>query len=85
MFQVIGMLLVGLVIGILARWLYPGSVPLGFWMTIVLGIVGALVGGFLTRLVSAPRPGQLFHQAGLIVSVIGALLVLAVSRYFGVW
>ena len=48
--SIIGMIIVGFIVGVLARYFYPGAVPLGFWMTVLLGIGGSLVGGVLTSL-----------------------------------
>lgn len=68
------MVIVGLIIGALARFFYPGAVAMGWLGTILLGIVGSLVGGFIGSLFSRGRAG--FQPAGIIMSVIGALLVL---------
>lgn len=69
----IWMIIVGLVAGLLARAIKPGSDPMGWIMTIVLGIVGALVGGFLAGLVGINADGGF---TGLIFSVIGAIILL---------
>jgi uncharacterized membrane protein YeaQ/YmgE (transglycosylase-associated protein family) len=65
----------GLVVGLLARALMPGRQSMGWGMTAVLGIVGSFVGGFLASLVTHERVTD-FNTAGLIGSVLGALLVL---------
>ncbi|MBE0441020.1 MAG: GlsB/YeaQ/YmgE family stress response membrane protein [Psychrobacter sp.] len=69
----IWMIIVGLVAGLLARAIKPGNDSMGWIMTIVLGIVGALVGGFLARLVGINADGGF---TGLIFSVIGAIILL---------
>ena len=69
----IWMIIVGLVAGLLARAIKPGSDPMGWIMTIVLGIVGALLGGFMAGLVGINADGGF---TGLIFSVIGAIIVL---------
>ncbi|MFT5118968.1 MAG: putative membrane protein YeaQ/YmgE (transglycosylase-associated protein family) [Psychrobacter glaciei] len=69
----IWMIIVGLVAGLLARAIKPGSDPMGWIMTIVLGIVGALVGGFLAGLIGIDADGGF---TGLIFSVIGAIILL---------
>ena len=69
----IWMIIVGLVAGLLARAIKPGSDPMGWIMTIVLGIVGALLGGFMASLVGINADGGF---TGLIFSVIGAIIVL---------
>jgi uncharacterized membrane protein YeaQ/YmgE (transglycosylase-associated protein family) len=62
----------GLVIGAIARLLYPGRQPIGIVMTIVLGIVGSLIGGFISWVFTGP--GEPFHAAGWIMSIVGALI-----------
>ena len=69
----IWMIIVGLVAGLLARAIKPGSDPMGWIMTIVLGIVGALLGGFMAGLIGIDADGGF---TGLIFSVIGAIIVL---------
>jgi uncharacterized membrane protein YeaQ/YmgE (transglycosylase-associated protein family) len=71
---IIWMIIVGLIVGALARWFYPGTVNMGWLGTIVLGVVGSLVGGFIGSLFSRGRTG--FQPAGLIMSIIGAVIVL---------
>lgn len=71
-------LLIGLIAGGLARFLVPGEDPMGFFGTMLLGLIGSLVGGFLGNLVS---DGELdVTAAGLIGSVIGAVIALLVYR-----
>jgi len=69
-------IIVGFVVGLCARALLPGAQHLGFILTSILGIVGSFVGGFLGSLISKPKQGSMFHPAGFIMSVIGALIVL---------
>ena len=69
----IWMIIVGLVAGLFARAIKPGSDPMGWIMTIVLGIVGALLGGFLAGLIGINADGGF---TGLIFSVIGAIILL---------
>jgi uncharacterized membrane protein YeaQ/YmgE (transglycosylase-associated protein family) len=68
------MAVVGLIIGALARFFYPGAVAMGWIATTVLGIVGSLVGGFIGTLFSRGKAG--FQPAGLVMSIIGAVIVL---------
>ena len=70
----IWMVIVGLIVGALARFFYPGAVAMGWLGTILLGIVGSLVGGFIGSMFSRGKTG--FQPAGIIMSVIGAILVL---------
>jgi uncharacterized membrane protein YeaQ/YmgE (transglycosylase-associated protein family) len=67
----------GLVIGIIAKLLMPGRDPGGFIITILLGIAGALVGGFVGRAMGFYGPGQ---SAGWLMSILGAIVLLALYR-----
>jgi uncharacterized membrane protein YeaQ/YmgE (transglycosylase-associated protein family) len=75
----IGTLVIGLIIGAVAKLLMPGRDPGGCLVTILLGIVGALVAGYLGRAIGWYEPGQ---PAGFIASVIGAMLLLLIYRLF---
>jgi len=72
---IIGTIIVGFIVGVLARFFYPGAVPLGFWLTVALGIGGSLVGGVISSLIWKTPDGK-FHPAGWIMSIVGALLLL---------
>lgn len=75
------LLLVGFVVGAVARFLLPGRDPMGCLGTAVLGVVGSFVGGFLADAFLGPPGGELaLRPAGLIGSVIGAMLLLIVLR-----
>jgi len=76
MLHVIWMFIVGIVVGAIARFIMPGSEHLGMLMTGVLGIAGSIVGGLIARIFSKPADGAAFHPAGIILSVIGALILL---------
>jgi uncharacterized membrane protein YeaQ/YmgE (transglycosylase-associated protein family) len=67
----------GLVIGIIAKLLMPGKDPGGFIVTILLGIAGALVGGFIGRAMGFYGPNQ---SAGWLISIVGAVILLALYR-----
>ena len=67
----------GLVVGVVAKFVMPGQDPGGMIVTIVLGIVGALLGGWIGRALGIYQPGQ---PAGFIMAVIGAIVVLAIYR-----
>ncbi|SPB12919.1 transglycosylase [Caballeronia novacaledonica] len=75
MFAFIGTLIVGLVVGLIARALKPGDDSMGWIMTIVLGIAGSLIAGYVGRALGWYQPGQ---PAGWIASVIGAIVLLLV-------
>ena len=79
--DVIWFLLIGLIAGFIARALVPGPDPMGWLGTMVLGIVGSLVGGTLAALVFG---GTLaLSAAGIIGSIIGAIIVLIIWRQVG--
>lgn len=73
--SLIGLVIVGFIVGVLARWFYPGAVNLGFWMTTLLGIGGSLVGGVVTSLLWRSDSGR-FHRAGWIMSILGAMALI---------
>jgi uncharacterized membrane protein YeaQ/YmgE (transglycosylase-associated protein family) len=70
------MFIVGIVVGAIAKVFVPGAGHMGLIMTGVLGIVGSFVGGFIARLFSKPAPGSQIHPAGIVLSIVGAVLVL---------
>lgn len=74
--QFIWMFIVGIIVGVIAKLIYPGAAHMGLIMTGILGIIGSFVGGFIARLFNKPPEGAPFHRAGIIMSVIGALIVL---------
>jgi uncharacterized membrane protein YeaQ/YmgE (transglycosylase-associated protein family) len=78
---IIWMIVVGFVVGLLARFFYPGAVDLGFWMTTLLGIGGSLVGGVIGGLIWKSPEGK-FHPAGIILSVIGSMILIWVYLRF---
>ena len=78
---IIVLVIVGLVVGAIARLLMPGRDPMGIFGTVVLGIVGSFVGGFLQNLVeNHTLTVHSFHAVGLIGSVIGAWVLLLLLR-----
>ena len=78
MLQFVWMFLIGIVVGAIARLLMPGPTPMGFLMTGILGVAGSFVGGAISRLFSKPAPDQPIHPAGILMSIIGALVILFV-------
>ena len=78
--QIFGTIIVGLIVGVLARFFYPGAVPMGWIATILLGIGGSLLGGAIPRLFSKGRAVRPFEPAGLIGSVLGAFLIIFLVR-----
>ena len=78
---IVWMIVVGFVVGLLARFVYPGAVDLGFWMTTLLGIGGSLVGGVIGGLIWKSPDGK-FQPAGLILSIIGSMILIWVYLKF---
>jgi len=71
------MLIVGLVVGVIAKLLMPGRDPGGIIVTMLLGVAGALFAGFLGRLLGLYSSGQ---PAGFLMSIVGAILLLVLYR-----
>jgi uncharacterized membrane protein YeaQ/YmgE (transglycosylase-associated protein family) len=83
MFHLLWMLIVGIVVGAIARWIMPGAQAMGLLMTGLVGIAGSFIGGFIARLFSKPADGAIVHPAGLILSVVGALILLYAMQKAG--
>lgn len=77
MFGILGWMLFGLVIGAIAKLLMPGRDPGGIIVTMLIGIVGAVVGGFVGRAVGLYQPGE---PAGFFMATLGAILLLFIYR-----
>ena len=76
MLHIIWSIIVGFIVGLIARAIMPGMQHLGFIMTTLLGVGGSVFGGLIARLFSKPAPGSSFHAAGFIMSLLGALILL---------
>jgi uncharacterized membrane protein YeaQ/YmgE (transglycosylase-associated protein family) len=74
---ILSWIIFGLVVGIIAKLLMPGRDPGGFIITMLLGIAGALIGGFIGRAMGFYGPGQ---SAGWLMSILGAIILLALYR-----
>lgn len=72
---ILGWIVFGLVVGAIARFIMPGRQSMGIMMTIILGVLGSFVGGFLGSLFHEGGPAVI-HASGWIGSIIGALLLL---------
>jgi uncharacterized membrane protein YeaQ/YmgE (transglycosylase-associated protein family) len=79
MFGILGWILFGLIAGFVAKLLMPGRDPGGFIVTILLGIAGAVLGGFIGQALGLYREGE---AAGFLMSVFGAILLLVIYRMF---
>jgi uncharacterized membrane protein YeaQ/YmgE (transglycosylase-associated protein family) len=76
----IGAIILGLVAGFIAKALLPGDDPGGFFVTILLGLAGALVGFFLFTELLGIGDSDMFDLGGLIGAVIGTMLLLLIYR-----
>lgn len=69
-------IVVGLIAGLLAKWIFPGDQKAGFFVTMFLGIIGGLLGGGVMTLITGENPVNGFSLTALLVATLGALLVL---------
>ena len=81
MLAILGWILFGLIVGLVAKLVMPGQDPGGIVMTTALGIVGAMLGGFVGRLLGLYQAGE---GAGYIMATLGAVLILFVYRRMAV-
>jgi uncharacterized membrane protein YeaQ/YmgE (transglycosylase-associated protein family) len=79
MFALLWEILIGLIVGVVAKFLMPGKDPGGMLVTIIIGIAGSIAATFLGQLVGWYKQGQ---SAGFIMSVLGAVLILWIYRLF---
>jgi uncharacterized membrane protein YeaQ/YmgE (transglycosylase-associated protein family) len=77
MIGILGWILFGLIVGVIAKFVMPGNDPGGFIVTILLGIAGAVVGGWVGRMMGFYGPDQ---AAGFLMSIVGAIALLAIYR-----
>jgi uncharacterized membrane protein YeaQ/YmgE (transglycosylase-associated protein family) len=77
MLSIVTWIVFGLVVGVIAKLLMPGHDPGGIVITVLLGIAGALLGGFVGRVLGFYGPG---NTAGFLMSILGAVLILFVYR-----
>ena len=69
----------GLIVGVIAKLIMPGNDPGGIIVTMVIGVAGSIIGGYLGRVMGLYGPGQ---YAGFFMSIIGALVLLFLYRQF---
>ena len=73
------LIVVGLIAGALAKWVMPGPDPGGIIITILIGIVGSFVGGFVVQLLGGPKVTE-FGLTSILVATLGAIILLAIYR-----
>ena len=78
------MIVTGLIVGILARFLYPGAVHMGLIASALLGIAGAFLAGLVGRTLHPATRDQPFHPAGFIYAIVGAMVLIFVGRMVGI-
>ncbi|MBE1877905.1 GlsB/YeaQ/YmgE family stress response membrane protein [Myceligenerans pegani] len=71
-------LILGLLAGVIARIILPGKQKGGFWLTLLLGVLGAMLGGWLGQLIFSIEMTQFWSWQAWLFSVIGALIVIGV-------
>ena len=77
MLNIIGAIVSGAIIGVLARFFFPGEVDMGFFATIALGVGGSLLAGLVTS-----RGRSDFHRAGCLASILGGMALILMGRLF---
>jgi uncharacterized membrane protein YeaQ/YmgE (transglycosylase-associated protein family) len=77
MIVVLGWMLFGLIVGVIAKLIMPGRDPGGIFVTMLIGIIGAVVAGFIGRAIGWYEPGE---AAGFFVATLGAILLLFLYR-----
>jgi uncharacterized membrane protein YeaQ/YmgE (transglycosylase-associated protein family) len=78
---IISWIFLGLIAGALAKFLVPGKDPGGFFITILIGIVGAILGGFLGSFMGLGRV-ESFDLGGIVIATLGAIILLVLYRLF---
>ena len=78
----VSMVVVGLIVGILARFVYPGAVEMGWIMSAGLGIAGSFAAGFVGSMLDK-EPGTQLKPAGFVWSILGAVALIFIARMAG--
>ena len=80
MFNLIGAIITGFFVGLLARAFYWGDNSMGFWMTSLLGVGGSLLVGLFTSWTTGEGVREGFNRAGCLASIVGAMLLIFIGR-----
>lgn len=78
MFNLLSIMLSGLLVGLAARFLYPGAIEMGLLKTILLGIGGSLLAGLVASRGQTDGP---FNRAGCLASIVGAMVIIFIARH----
>lgn len=81
MFAILGWIIFGIIVGAIAKLLMPGRDPGGFIVTILLGIAGSILGGFIGRALGLYSTADGLPAAGFFMSIIGAIILLLLYRF----
>lgn len=82
MLNILSIIVTGFIVGVLARFVYPGAIDMGFWKTVLLGVGGALVAGVIASWRDRSSFGEGVNRAGCLASVLGAIVLIFVGRNF---
>lgn len=82
LFAILTWIAFGFVVGLIARAIFPGTQPVGFWGTVALGVVGSFLGGLVGSLIGG-HPILELRTSGFIGSLLGALVVLGIAATSG--
>ncbi|MBN8808622.1 MAG: GlsB/YeaQ/YmgE family stress response membrane protein [Sphingomonas sp.] len=86
MLGILRMIVVGFIVGVLARFLYPGHIPLSFLWTVILGIAGSFLAGLVGMALHPAERTQGLHPAGFLASIVGAMVLIFIAirlHWFG--
>jgi uncharacterized membrane protein YeaQ/YmgE (transglycosylase-associated protein family) len=78
MLNIVSAIVSGLIVGVLARFFYPGAVAMGWIATILLGVAGSMLAGLVTS-----RGKAEFNQAGCLASIVGAMVLIFAGHLIG--
>ena len=83
MMNIISTVVVGFIVGLIARFVYPGGVPAGWILTTLLGIGGSFVGTFIGGMFTKEKDMMSLKPAGFVMSIIGAFVLIFLAHRFG--
>ncbi len=76
----LGMGFIGLIVGVLARFVYPGDVPMNWLASALLGVGGSFFAGFVGNFIHKQPASEEFHKAGFGYSIVGAMVLIFLAR-----